>query len=292
MAAPARRLRRFVPRWLSIAASRQPPRHAGTAGAIGLCLASLAYGAVQGGHVPAILEALRDSRDAVANAAGFSIAAVSLSGEKQVSREAIFAAAGVTGRSSLLFLDVAAARARLLANPWIAEATVRKLYPDHLQIIVTERSAFALWQLGGKVSVIAADGTVVAALDDRTYAAFAALPFVVGAGAGTQAREFLALLDRYPTIRDEVRAAIRVAERRWNLKLKNGIDVRLPEVGADQALETLAALERDKHLLSRDLAAIDLRLPDRVTVRLADEVAKARDEALKDRKAKRKGGDA
>src|SRR6185503_1128234 len=206
MAAPARRLRRLVPRWLTTAASRQPPRHAGTAGAIGLFVASLAYGAVQGGHVPAILEALRDSRDAMANAAGFGIAAVSLSGEKQVSREAIFAAAGVTGRSSLLFLDVAAARARLLANPWIAEATVRKLYPDHLQITVTERNAFALWQLGGKVSVIAADGTVVAALDDRTYGAFAALPFVVGAGAGIQAREFLALLDRHPAIRNEVRA--------------------------------------------------------------------------------------
>ena len=80
------------------------------------------------------------------------IATVSLSGQRQVSREEIFAAAGVTDHSSLLFLDVADARARLEAIPWIAEATVRKLYPDRLQITVTEREAFALWQQQGKVS--------------------------------------------------------------------------------------------------------------------------------------------
>ena len=93
---------------------------------------------------------------------GMRIATVSLSGQRQVSREEIFAAAGVTDHSSLLFLDVADARARLEAIPWIAEATVRKLYPDRLQITITEREPFALWQQQGKVKVIAADGTVLA----------------------------------------------------------------------------------------------------------------------------------
>jgi cell division protein FtsQ len=65
-----------------------------------------------------------------------------------------------------------------------------------------------------------------------------------------------------------VRAAVLVAERRWNLKFKSGLDVRLPEEGAAQALETLMVLDREKKLLSRDLTAIDLRLPGRVTVRL------------------------
>jgi len=270
-------------------ADLRPPRWAGAAASALLILASIGYGAWKGGHLPMIVDALHDARDAVASAAGFRIAAVSLSGEKHVSRAEIFSAAGVTDRASLLFLDVDAARARLKAIPWIAEAAVRKLYPDRLQITVTERDAFALWQHGGVVSVIAADGTVVGPLADWR---FAHLPLVVGPGAATRAREFLALLDSHPEIRQHVRASVLVAERRWNLKLKNGLDVRLPEADVPHALDALAELDRDKHLISRDISAIDLRVPDRVIVHLSDAAAQAREEALKDKTAKRKRGDA
>jgi cell division protein FtsQ len=265
------------------------PRSAGAAATALLILASIGYGAWKGGHFPMIAEGLSDARDAAANAAGFRIAAVSLSGENHVSRREIFAAAGVTDRASLLFLDVEAARARLKAIPWIGEAGVRKLYPDRLQITVTERNAFALWQHEGNVSVVSADGTVVGPLADWR---FAHLPLVVGPGAATRAREFLALLDAHPEIREQVRASVFVAERRWNLKLRNGLDVRLPEADVPRALDTLAELDRDKHLVSRDITAIDLRLPDRVTVHLSDGAAQAREEALKDKTAKRKRGDA
>jgi len=265
------------------------PRWAGAAASALLILASIAYGVAKGGHGPMIVGFLTDARDAAAKAAGFHIAAVSLSGEKQVSRAEIFAAAGVTDRASLLFLDVDGARARLKAIPWIADATVRKLYPDRLQITVTERDAFALWQLDGKVSVISADGTVVGGLADWH---FAHLPLVVGAGAAAQARDFLGMLDAHPDIRQQVRASVLVAQRRWNLKLKNGLDVRLPEADVARALDTLAQLDRDKRLLTRDVTTIDLRLPDRVSVRLSDDAAQAREDVLKDKKVKRKGGDA
>lgn len=284
------RITRFMRNWPAMRiADLRPPRFAGAAASALLILASIGYGVVKGGHIPMIAGFLKDTSDAAANAAGFRIAAVALSGEKHVSRAEIFAAAGVTERASLLFLDVETARARLKAIPWIADAAVRKLYPDHLQITVTERAAFALWQSGGKVSVISADGTVVGALSD---ARFAGLPLVVGSGAQTRAKDFLALLDNYPSIRDQVRASILIAERRWNLKLKNDLDVRLPETDIAPALDRLAALDRDKRLLTRDIATIDLRLPDRVTLRLSDEAARAREEALKDKKPKRKGGDA
>src|SRR5260370_33663485 len=88
---------------------------------------------------------LKDGRDAGANPLGFRIAAVSFSGEKHVSRAEILAAAGVTGRTSLLFLDVEAARARLKTMPWIAEATVRKLLPDRLRIRAREPAPVPLW---------------------------------------------------------------------------------------------------------------------------------------------------
>ena len=185
-----------------------------------------------------------------------------------------------------MFLDAAEARAKLKANPWIAEATILKLYPSRLHVAVTEREAFALWQKDRKVSVISSDGTVV---EPFVSARFAKLPLVVGIGAETKAKDFLALLEKYPLLRAQMHAAVFVAERRWNVVLKNGIDVRLPETDAEKALDTLVQLDRDNKLLSRDITVVDMRLADRVTVRLADEPATARIEAIK-AKNKKKGG--
>jgi len=177
----------------------------------------------------------------------------------------------------------------LMANPWIGDAAVLKLYPDRLQITVTERQAFAIWQKDGRVSVIAADGTVLEPFVERRYVG---LPLVVGKGAERSAKDFLAVIDRYPDIRSQLRASILVAERRWNLRLANGIDVRLPETDVVAALDRLVALDHDKKLLSRDITMVDLRLADRVSVRLSDAAAQARDEALQANKKKKKGGDA
>jgi len=268
--------------------ARLPPPGLGLAGSALLLAATIAYGAVAGGHVGAIVTWFKDAGDGAANAIGFRIAAISLTGEKEVSREEVLTIAGVTGRASLLLLDAAAARTRLLANPWIGDAAVLKLYPDRLQITITERQAFALWQKDGRVSVIAADGTVLEPFVEDRYLG---LPLVVGRGAQQQASDFLAVINRYPEIRAVLRASILVAQRRWNLRLKNGIDVELPETNLSPALDRLIALDRDKKLLSRDILAVDLRLPDRVGVRLSEAAAEAREDALKETK-KKKGGDA
>jgi cell division protein FtsQ len=279
--------RRLMGRWV-LRMVRLPPPGVGVAASVLLLAATLGYGAFAGGHVAAIVDWLKHARDGAANTAGFRIAAISLTAPKEVSREEILTTAGVTGRASLLFLDAAAARTRLLANPWIADAAVLKLYPDRLQITITERQAFALWQKDGRVSVIAADGTVLEPFVENRYLG---LPLVVGRSAQRQAKDFLAIVDRYPDIRSVVHASVLVAERRWNLRLNNDIDVRLPEANVGQALDRLLALDRDKKLLSRDIVAVDLRLPDRVTVRLSDAAAQAHDDALKDKK-KKKAGDA
>ncbi len=274
---------------ISTLAGARIPRGMGSAATIVFFLCAAAYGAVRGGHADAALAQIGAARDAAAVATGFGVAHVTLTGNRELPREDILAMAGVTDNTSLLFLDADDARARLKANPWIADATILKLYPDRLTIAITERQAFALWQKDGRARVIADDGTVVQDLVDTR---FANLPLVVGQGAERRARDILAVAVRFPLVREQVRAYVLVAERRWNLRLKNGIDVRLPEDDPARAFATLVALDRDKKLLSRDLLAVDLRLADRVTVRLPHEAAAARAEALKGRKARRKGDDA
>ena len=263
------------------------PRRAGIAATVLLLLASAGFGVVKGGHLDEFGAAVSDSRNALANGIGFRITAVAINGRKQLTQDEVLATGGVNGHSSLLFVDAAAVRDRLKANPWIADATVLKLYPGHLQIDIIERKAFALWQQDGRLSVIADDGTV---LEPFVARRFLSLPLVVGKGAESRARDFLALLARYPQVNTATRAAIFVGERRWNLRLRDGLDIRLPETDVSNALAALSNLDKDDHLFSRDIVAIDMRLPDRLSVQLSDEAAKARDEQFK--KPKKKAGDA
>jgi cell division protein FtsQ len=268
---------------------RHLPRRVGLAATVLLLLGSAGLGIVKGGHLEELISTLSDTRNALANSAGFRITAVTINGRKQLTQDEVLATGGVNGRSSLLFLDAAVVRDRLKANPWIGEATVLKLYPGQIQIDISERTAFALWQQDGRLSVIADDGAV---LEPYVSRRFAALPLVVGKGAETRARDFFALLARYPQVRAATKAAIFVGERRWNLRLKDGLDVRLPETDVGNALAALSKLDKEERLFSRDIVAIDMRLPDRLTVQLSEDAAKAREELFKDKKSKKKAGDA
>jgi cell division protein FtsQ len=272
-----------------IAVVERLPRRAGLAATLLLLAASTALGIVKGGHLEQFLAGVSDTRNALANSAGFRITSVAINGRKQLSQDEVLAIGGVNGRSSLLFLDASAVREKLKADAWISEATVLKLYPGQLRIDITERTPFALWQHDGRLFVISEDGAV---LQNYVPDRFLKLPLVVGKGAQARAREFLALLARYPQVKAVTRAATFVGERRWNLRLNDGLDVRLPENDVENALAFLSKLDRDDHLFSKDIVAIDLRLPDRLVVQLSDDAAKSREDALKKREPKKKVGDA
>ena len=106
---------------------RTLPRWTGTAATAAILLATAITGVVKGGHTGEITAQLADWRDAAANAAGFRIASVAVVGRKQLTQDEVLAMGGVTGRSSLLFIDAATVRAKLKESPWIADATVLKL---------------------------------------------------------------------------------------------------------------------------------------------------------------------
>src|SRR6195952_2855629 len=274
------------PHRLIVRFERTIPQRVGVTATVVMLLGSAGLGIIKGGHIDEVTTALSDARNALANSAGFRITAVAINGRKQLTQDEVLAIGGVNGRSSLLFLDAAAVRDKLKANPRIGDATVQKFYPGQPQIDVTERSAFALWQQDGRLSVIADDGAV---LEPYVSRRFTGLPLIVGKGAETRARDFLALLDRYPQVRSVMKAAVFVGERRWNLRLKDGLDVRLPENDVGNALAALSRMDKEERLFSRDITAIDMRLPDRLTVRLSEDAAKAREDLFKDKTRKKAG---
>jgi cell division protein FtsQ len=201
-----------------------------------------------------------------------TIESVQVVGRERANRRAILDALGVRRGMPILSVDLDAAEARLETVPWIRSASIERLLPDTLYLRIIERTPLALWQHGGKFDLIDQDGNVIANADP---AAFPTLPQVVGDGAPAATPDLLALLAAEPALQQHVTAAVRVGARRWNVEFDNGIEVALPETGAAAAWHRLAALDRSDHLLARDVQTIDMRLPDRLVLRVTPDTAKS-----------------
>jgi cell division protein FtsQ len=202
---------------------------------------------------------------------GFTVENVSVAGRDRQDRQTILAALGVKRGAPILDLDLAAARARIEELPWVRRAEIERLLPDTLFVRLDERRPLALWQRQGKLSLVADDGAVLAG---QKLDAYGSLIVLVGDDAPKLGAQFLAMLASEPALYPHVAAAVRVGGRRWNLRLDSGIDVALPEEDAEAAWHRLAALDRDESLLARNLLAVDLRLPDRLVLRLPPDMAK------------------
>lgn len=253
-------------------------RRLGFALTIALFAATGVLGVVDGGHWPMIKDEAAQAHVTAANALGFRVTAVQTEGQSALTDDEVMLALGIHDDTALPFLDVNAARERLMANPLVAEAAVRKLYPDRVTVELTERKPFALWQHDGKVQILAADGTPI---DEFRDSRFAHLPLVVGPAANEKAAPLLAALDAAPKVKEQTYAAVLVAERRWNLRLRSGVEVKLPEEGFAEALAALDQLESRDHLFAKWIKVVDLRTPGRTVVELAEEAAAMMDEADK-----------
>ncbi len=246
------------------------------------------YGFAVGGYVQRSASFMSGQTKSMVVRAGFAIERLTIEGQNRTSDQELVKALGLRSRQSMLSFDTAAAQGRLQTLPWVRHAQVMRLLPSRLHIVIVERAPFAIWQRNGETHLVDSSGVVIAPAGASEYPG---LPLVVGAGAGAAARNLFDLLSDKPGLKGRVRAAVRVAERRWNLKLDNGVEIRLPEENVAYAIGKINQLDRDHGLLSSDIAAVDLRIPDRITIRLSKDAAAKRDAAFKrKRPAKQSSG--
>jgi cell division protein FtsQ len=256
-----RPLANLLPRRLRRAAEkieRDRRRRTGQMAAAGFLIVTLLYALTVGGQIGRLA-------DSILVAVGFGIEDVEITGENETSQIAVLEKLEIGG--SLISFDARKAQQRLAELPWVERVVVRKFYPSTLSVEITERKPFALWQRDGNIVVIDRSGTAIVPLEEGR---FAKLPLMVGGGANQTAPDLLGDLLAEPSIVAQMRAAVLVAGRRWDLHLDHGVTVKLPEKNVRQALAELVKLDAEEKLLSRDVVVVDMRLPDRVTVRLPE----------------------
>ncbi|GAA0599842.1 hypothetical protein GCM10009416_42360 [Craurococcus roseus] len=205
--------------------------------------------------------------DGIANLgakAGLVVREVTLEGGRHTPPELVREALSVRAGDSTLAFSPQEARERLETIAWVESAHVERHLPGTIRVSIKEREPFAIWQRDNRFAVIDRQGRVVATDNIRS---FGRLPLVVGAGAERGAAAMIDLLRRSGEVEQRVEALVRVGERRWNLKLRNGAEVLLPEGHEAQAVARLAELQAGKALLDRPLLAIDMRQPDKLVLR-------------------------
>ncbi len=197
---------------------------------------------------------------------GFRVDEVFVIGRKETARNSLGEAIGVDRGEPILFVDLHQVRSRVLSLPWVAEADVERMLPDTLIVRVVERQPLAIWQYEGTYALIDASGAVI---QRHELERFADLLVVVGSGAQDHADTLLALLETESPLYARVESAVRVGDRRWNVHLNGGIEIRLPEEDAAEAWARLAKYQKRHGVLDRGVGLLDLRFPDQVIVRQA-----------------------
>lgn len=204
---------------------------------------------------------------------GLTVERVMVEGRQDTPPELLISTIDVSAGDPILAVDPEALRLRLEDLPWIRSATVERRLPGEIRLTIVEREPIALWQRDGRYHLIDRYGD---ALPINETAKYAGMIVLTGEDAPAQAQALLDLLALEPDLAGRVVAAQRVGERRWNLKLDNGVDIRLPEEEPAAAWRALAEMEREQGLIDRDLVMIDMRVPDRLIVRLSPAAAELR----------------
>lgn len=236
----------------------------GIAFGIAVALGGASYWSIASGWVGGLYDVAHFAVLDASAQAGFSLRELKVEGRNETAKEDILAAVAAGKGDPILGVDIEAVRERLVALPWIVEASVERRFPDELVVAVKEAEPMALWQKKQQLYLVSRAGDVIEAANIKKYAK---LLIIVGDDAPQQAQPLFDMLALEPELRAHVTAAVFVGKRRWNLRLDTGVEVKLPEEGAIQAWRLLADLDRRQQLLGKNIVAIDLRSPDKVVVR-------------------------
>lgn len=260
------------PRWLKPALR---------GGAVALTIATSGGGfwwLDRAGHITAAIDWTDQTTARVSAGFGLTVGEVLVQGRNESDRAAVLYAIGSKRGDAILGFDPKSAKERLEALPWVRQATVERRLPDTIFVRLEERQPLALWQKDGRLSLVDRAGVVI---QRSGLERFRQLPLIIGDGAPAHAAALLATLASEPDLLARVSSMTRVSDRRWTLTFDNTVELHLPEQDIGRAWAKFAATERSQGLLNRDIAAVDLRLPDRLVVRLSPDAERAKQDATR-----------
>lgn len=205
--------------------------------------------------------------------AGFMVREVRITGQENTELKAVRTALGLYDGQSIVSLDLEIMLGRIEALPWVKAATIVKLMPDVLEVVIAEHEAVALWQENGRLYLVDGAGEIITG---KGVEKFAGIPHVVGVQANENLTSLLGMKNKYPDLFAKVKSSVWIGKRRWDLNLTGGIIIKLPEKGPDLAWDRLYEYQSRQKILTKDVLIIDFRQHGKTIVRLTPQEAERR----------------
>ena len=198
----------------------------------------------------------------------FMLSALSIQGSSDSLNAEIREILGLNFPISSFDLDLADLRNRVLSLPPVETAEVRLEGGSILHLKVKEKVPALLLKDDTGIHVLNKNGDYIRPLLSTEYDS--KLPVITGEGAQKAAAEAFILFSALYDKLDEVRGLVLVGGRRWNIVLKSGQVIMLPEKKSEQAVQKILILDKAEKILSRDIEVFDFRLPYRITLRFPE----------------------
>lgn len=160
---------------------------------------------------------------------------------------------------------------------WVASAEVRRILPSRLEVLVSEREPFARWaDAENIVQAIDREGRILGLAEGR----FETLLLFAGEGAAAEAADVADALSGHESIKRRIERLDLVAERFWQVKLDNGLILKLPRKVGELVLGKVETLLASSKIADMALDTIDLRLTNRTILQLREPTLANRDRAI------------
>ena len=195
--------------------------------------------------------------------AGLTLEVVQLHGRNHTPQETLLTVANLKIGTPILGINLRELHSKINKIGWVEDVVVERRLPSIIRISLRERIPIAMLQNNGKHKLIDRSGAII---DGADPSQFTHLTVIAGKNAAPHAAAILSMLKTEPELFSEIWAVSYKSERRWDVHLKNGMEVRLPEIDPVSAWSRLAMIDRKRDITSRDLAVIDLRVPHQLVV--------------------------
>lgn len=264
---PAGKVRRgksSIDRLLEMVPLTQEQLHRLLTWCVGLILIGLFWLLASFLGLPAMLRA---EVNEMAGRAGFAVAKIEVRGLERMDEMPVSTIAVKYVERSMLAVDLDRIRDEVMSLGWVKEARVTRRLPDALIVEVVERQPAAVWQNGGRLSLVDASGIELGPISAD---ALPDLPLVVGPEANKRTEALAQLMDAAPALKPMLAGATWVGSRRWDLRFQSGEQLMLPEGEAEAAaaLVNFARMDGVDRLLGRGVLRFDMRDPSRFVLRL------------------------
>ena len=194
---------------------------------------------------------------------GFIVKNVTVEGQHYTSSEELSKAIKIKSGMPIFSISLQDLKTRLEALEWIKHVIVERILPDNIHISIVERKPIALGQKDRKLYLIDDEGAII---NEKNLKEYLHLPIIIGDGAEIYASSLIEMLKTEPDLFKHITSITRVSERRWNLKFNNGLEIKMPELNIERAWKIVINLYKKQELFKPDIAAIDLRIPNKIFV--------------------------